>query len=172
MTGSLEASGAGYARQETTWTPGTAGRNDGTTEDFVLTPVAAGYTEGGLWSSSTAGTFIGSAPFNAGTVYISGTSATVSVTPAIREYPVFRVVTDHEVEAVGQNRMRILDGDGTPVVIARRTSTAWVIVAAGVSNVTAQTRRGAIGDMMTQALASLGGTGFSTLVPYGIADLP
>ena len=80
-TGANEATGGGYARQQTTWTPGTTGVNNGT---VVNVPCAAGtYTEGGIFSASTSGTFVGSGPFASGSVVVSGTGASISVTPSV-----------------------------------------------------------------------------------------
>lgn len=79
--GANEATGGGYTRKQTAWTPGTTGVNNGTTQNI---PVAAGtYTEGGIWSASTAGTFVGSAAFSGGNVVVSGTGASIDVTPSI-----------------------------------------------------------------------------------------
>ena len=59
--GANEATGGGYARVQTTWTPGSTGTNSGS---VVNISCAAGtYTEGGIWSALTTGTFVGSAAF-------------------------------------------------------------------------------------------------------------
>lgn len=80
-TGANEASGGSYARQLTTWTSGTTGTVNGTT---VNIPVNAGtYTEGGVWSASTAGTFVGSNAFTGGNVVVSGAGASINITPSI-----------------------------------------------------------------------------------------
>jgi hypothetical protein len=80
-TGANEASGGGYGRQQTTWTPDGAGTNAGSA---VSIPCAAGtYTEGGIFSANTAGTFVGSSPFTGGSVIVSGTGAAIDVTPTI-----------------------------------------------------------------------------------------
>lgn len=80
-TGASEASGGGYARQQTTWTSGTTGTVSGSA---VNVPVAAGtYVEGGIWSASSSGTFVGSAAFSGGNVVVSGTGASISVTPSL-----------------------------------------------------------------------------------------
>lgn len=79
--GANEASGGGYGRQTTTWTPGSTGVNTGSA---VNIPCAAGtYVEGGIWSLASGGTFVGSAAFTNGDVIVSGTGATVTVTPTI-----------------------------------------------------------------------------------------
>ncbi|MBY0442024.1 MAG: hypothetical protein K2Q25_07805 [Mycobacteriaceae bacterium] len=80
-TGTNEATGGGYARGYTTWTPDGAGINAGST---VNIPVASGtYVEGGVWSASTSGTFVGSAAFAGGNVVVSGSGASINVTPSI-----------------------------------------------------------------------------------------
>lgn len=80
-TGANEATGGSYARRQTTWTSGSTGVVTGST---VNIPVAAGtYVEGGIWSAVTAGTFVGSAAFTGGNVVVSGTGASIDVTPSI-----------------------------------------------------------------------------------------
>lgn len=80
-TGASEATGGGYARKQTTWTPGTTGVNTGSE---VNIPCAAGtYVEGGIFSAVSAGTFVGSAAFGGGNVVVSGTGASIDVTPTI-----------------------------------------------------------------------------------------
>lgn len=79
-TGANEATGGGYARKQTAWTPNGSGTNNGS---LVNIPVAAGtYTEGGLWSAVSAGTFRGSAPFTGGSVVVSGAGASIDITPS------------------------------------------------------------------------------------------
>lgn len=78
-TGANEAAGGGNSRQQTNWTPDGTGTNDGTE---VSIPVAAGtYEEGGVWSASSAGTFVGSQAFDGGNVVVSGSGAFIDVTP-------------------------------------------------------------------------------------------
>lgn len=80
-TGASEATGGGYARQLTTWTSGSTGTVSGTA---VNVPVAAGtYVEGGIWSAASTGTFVGSAAFAGGNVVVSGTGASISITPSL-----------------------------------------------------------------------------------------
>lgn len=80
-TGASEATGGGYARVQTTWTAGSTGTNSGS---VVNISCAAGtYVEGGIWSASSSGTFVGSAAFGGGNVVVSGTGASISVTPSI-----------------------------------------------------------------------------------------
>lgn len=80
-TGANEATSGGYARQQTTWTSGSTGTNSGSE---VNIPCAAGtYTEGGIFSASTSGTFVGSSAFDGGSVVVSGTGASIDVTPRV-----------------------------------------------------------------------------------------
>ena len=80
-TGASEASGGGYTRKQTAWTPGTTGVNNGTLQNI---PVPAGtYVEGGIFSAASAGTFVGSGAFSGGNVVVSGTGASIDVTPSI-----------------------------------------------------------------------------------------
>ncbi|MFN6543926.1 phage tail fiber protein [Mycolicibacterium nivoides] len=82
-TGANEATGGSYARKQIpggTWAPNGSGLNTG---GMVNIPVPAGtYTEGGLWSASTAGTFRGSGPFGA-SVVVTGASASIDITPTV-----------------------------------------------------------------------------------------
>jgi|SRR5579875_548672 len=80
-TGASEASGGGYARQQTTWSSGSTGTVSGT--QVGIPCAAATYVEGGQWSAATAGTFATSAAFSGGSVVVSGTGASVNVTPSI-----------------------------------------------------------------------------------------
>jgi len=80
-TGANEATGGGYARVQTTWTPGTTGVVNGSS---VSISCAAGtYVESGIFSTSTSGTFVGSTTFTGGNVTVSGTGASITVTPQI-----------------------------------------------------------------------------------------
>lgn len=80
-TGANEATGGGYTRKLTTWTPNGTGGNNGST---VNIPVAAGtYTEGGIYSAASSGTFVGSGAFSGGNVIVSGAGASVDVTPSV-----------------------------------------------------------------------------------------
>lgn len=79
-TGASEATGGGYARVQTTWSAGTTGVNTGS---VVNISCAAGtYVQGGVWSAASSGTFVGSAAFGGGNVVVSGTGASISVTPS------------------------------------------------------------------------------------------
>jgi len=79
-TGANEATSAG-GRRQTGWTPGTTGTNTGSVTNI---PCAANtYTEGGVWSQQgPGGTFVGSGPFSSN-VIVSGTGASIDVTPSI-----------------------------------------------------------------------------------------
>lgn len=84
-TGANEATGGGYARKQTTWP---AGSMVGSAYTFVGStvniPVAAGtYAEAGIWSASTSGTFVASAAFSGGSVVVSGSGASIDVTPTV-----------------------------------------------------------------------------------------
>lgn len=80
-TGANEASGGGYSRSQTTWSSGSTGTNTGSE---VNVPVAAGtYTEGGIWSAASSGTFVGSSAFDGGSVVVSGAGASIDITPRV-----------------------------------------------------------------------------------------
>lgn len=83
-TGAAEATGGGYGRVQIpggTWTPSGTGSNTG---GEVAIPVAAGnYVEGSVWSAQAGGTFVGSGVFAGGTINITGTGASIAVTPSI-----------------------------------------------------------------------------------------
>lgn len=80
-TGANEATGGGYARVQTTWTSGSTGTNTGSEVNILC--AAGTYTEGGIWSTLTTGTFVGSSAFDGGSVVVSGTGASISVTPRV-----------------------------------------------------------------------------------------
>jgi hypothetical protein len=85
------------------------------------------------------------------------------------------VTCNHQIVAFGGDRMILFDSaTGAGVVDANRPDAAspWTITAAGVPDITAPDRPTAITAMTEQALASLGGTGYSTLVPVGLTDQP
>lgn len=82
-TGANEATGGGYARKQTTWGSSSAANPSVSTGSLVNISCAAGtYTEGGVFSAVTAGTFVGSAAFSGGSVVVSGTGASIDVTPS------------------------------------------------------------------------------------------
>lgn len=91
------------------------------------------------------------------------------------------VQTDHQIVAFGGDRMMLFDGDGTAVVDCNRNADgSWTAKAAGVADVTMPAdisggptfRQGAINAMINQALAASPGTGYSTMVPHGLAEMP
>lgn len=76
-----EATGGGYARKLSTFGSASGGSVTGSK---VTIPVAAGdYEEGGLFSAPTAGDFGGRNAFTGGTVSVSGSGATIDVTPTV-----------------------------------------------------------------------------------------
>lgn len=80
-TGASEASGGGYARVLSTAGSPSAGVIACTQVNIAC--AAGTYVEGGEWSASTSGTFNGSAAFGGGSVVVSGTGASVNVTPTL-----------------------------------------------------------------------------------------
>ena len=84
-TGANEATGGSYARQQSTFATGSmSGGYWVRTGGAVTIPVAAGtYKEAGIWSAVSAGTFVGSAAFVGGDVSVSGTGASITVTPSV-----------------------------------------------------------------------------------------
>lgn len=78
--GANEATGGNYARQETVWTPTGTGSNNGVQVNIPCPPGT--YTEGGIWSATSGGTFVGSSPFATGPVIVSGSGASINVTPS------------------------------------------------------------------------------------------
>lgn len=80
-TGANEATGGSYVRQLTSWTSNSNGTVSGTA---VTVPLAAAtYTEGGVYSASTSGTFVGSSAFSGGNLVVSGTGASAVITPSL-----------------------------------------------------------------------------------------
>lgn len=84
----------------------------------------------------------------------------------------YDVKTDHKIVGHNPDLMQLYDQDGTLIATAARTSGVWTVDAAGVDDVTADTRQAAIMALTEQALAALGGTGYSTMVPHGLAEQP
>ena len=79
---------AAVTRKQTTWN---AGAWNVGLDRFIFTgtevniPCPAGtYSEGGIFSAATGGTFVGSAAFAGGSVLVSGSSGSIDVTPTIR----------------------------------------------------------------------------------------
>lgn len=80
-TGANEASGGGYARQSSTPSSGTTGTV--TYANVTIPCAAATYTEGGINSALTGGTFVGSNPFTGGNVIVSGAGASIVVSASL-----------------------------------------------------------------------------------------
>jgi hypothetical protein len=82
------------------------------------------------------------------------------------------VVTDHQIVAFKNDTMILIDcGDGSTHATASRSEGVWTVSADSVPDVSANSRPDAITALTEQALAALPGTGYSTLVPHGLADL-
>ena len=87
----------------------------------------------------------------------------------------YDVRTDHQIVAFDSELMQLFDSaTGAAIVTATRVGGVggtWTVSADGVDDVTAADRQAAITAMIEQALAALGGTGYSTTVPHGLAEL-
>ena len=86
ITGANEGSGSGYGpRPQTTWpTGGMSGSLWVKTGTTVTLPIPAGtYTELGIWSAATSGTFVASASPGGGSITVSGTGASLTITPTV-----------------------------------------------------------------------------------------
>lgn len=85
------------------------------------------------------------------------------------------VRTHHQVIAVGNNEMRLLDENGEVLVTATRARKNWKIVADGVADGSASDRQAAAQMMTEHALLATRGTlegpGFSTLIPHAVMAL-
>lgn len=82
VNGANEVSGGNYGRRQGVWTPGTDGTNSSNT---VNIPLPEGtYTEGGVFSAQTGGTFVGSDVFAGGSVYVQGFGASIDLNGYIR----------------------------------------------------------------------------------------
>lgn len=83
------------------------------------------------------------------------------------------IKTDHQIVTFGNNMMMLFNADdGAVLVTADRAGDTWTIKAAGSSDATATGREAAVTAMTERALAILPGTGYSTLVPHSLWDLP
>lgn len=81
--------------------------------------------------------------------------------------------TDHQIVPFGDDLMQLFDSNnGTAIVTATRTDGTWTVHAEGIDDVTAPDRPAAITALTEQALAALPGTGYSTTVPHGLAEMP
>ena len=98
------------------------------------------------------------------------------------------VQTQHQIVSFGADRMMLFDNIAGTVVVdcTRDANGQWVATAPNVPDVTVAPddpntdgfggaptyRQGAITAMINQALASLAGAGYSTLVPHGLPETP
>ncbi|MDM2104329.1 hypothetical protein PP405_11640 [Mycobacteroides abscessus] len=85
------------------------------------------------------------------------------------------VQTDHQIVGFGPNIMQLFNSaDGKVIVTAERadTESTWTIRADGTTDTTAVDRSTAIGAMVDMALEVGPATGYSTLVPHGLAEQP
>lgn len=85
------------------------------------------------------------------------------------------VQTGHQIVGFGPDLMKLFNCvDGTVIVTAERADpeSVWTIKADGATDTTATDRSSAIGAMAEMALAVSPGTGYSTLVPHGLAEQP
>ncbi|QNL30747.1 hypothetical protein SEA_ESTES_38 [Mycobacterium phage Estes] len=84
----------------------------------------------------------------------------------------YHVQTDHQVVGFGVDHMKLFDArTGEPLVSASRVDGEWTIEATGIPDVTASDRGAALTAMTEQALASLSGNGYSTLIPHELWEL-
>lgn len=87
----------------------------------------------------------------------------------------YHVQTSHQIVGFGTEHMKLFDATtGEPIVTATRTDGTWTIAvdSSSIPDVTTTDRPAAITAMTEQALAALPGTGYSTLVPRELSDLP
>lgn len=85
----------------------------------------------------------------------------------------YHVQTNHQIVGFGADHMKLFDATtGEPIVTATRTDGTWTITADGIDDVTATDRGAAITAMTEHALAILPGSGYSTLVPRELSELP
>lgn len=78
-TGANEATGGGYARQQTSWTPDGTGSTTGAS--VVIACAAGTYTEAGIFSTVNGTGFAGSGPFDGGDIVVTGAGAGIKVIP-------------------------------------------------------------------------------------------
>lgn len=84
-TGANEATGASYARKQSTFPTGSmSGGLWVRTGSQVQVPVEAGdYEQAGLFSAETSGNFVASDNFAGGTVSVAGVGATIDIIPTV-----------------------------------------------------------------------------------------
>lgn len=92
--------------------------------------------------------------------------------PDERNSKLYDVKTDHKIVGHNPDLMQLYDQAGTLIATATRADGVWTVSADGITDVTADTRQDAIMALTEQALAALGGTGYSTMVPHGLAEQP
>jgi len=78
--GGSEVAGGSYARQQTTWGTASAGSRAGSQVSIPI-PAATSVTHWGIWSASTAGTFLGGFALAATETF--GAAGTLNHTPTI-----------------------------------------------------------------------------------------
>lgn len=88
----------------------------------------------------------------------------------------FDIRTDHQIVPFGTNKMGLFDTEGNSIVVAQRDHdrAPWQIHtdSDGIPDMMKDTREEAITAMVDFALQSLPGTGYSCLVPHGLAETP
>lgn len=84
------------------------------------------------------------------------------------------IQTDHQIVTFGNDKMMLFDSATGDVIVNadRAADNTWTVVVAGHPDVAAIGRESAVTAMTEQALAALPGTGYSTLVPNAVWDLP
>jgi len=71
------------------------------------------------------------------------------------------------------DQMALFDAKtGDRIAVATRLSGTWTISADGIDNKTASDRSAAIAALLDAAIESLGGTGYSTMIPHGLTEQP
>lgn len=83
-----------------------------------------------------------------------------------------QVQTDHQIVSANPDLMLLIGEDGSTLVSAQRSGGKWTIHADNIKDATASTRPDAIQALTDHALAASPGTGYSTLVPHGLPELP
>lgn len=79
----------------------------------------------------------------------------------------YKVQTDHRINAISATAMTLCDRNGRTIVTARRDGDTWMVTADGVPDVSVPSAD-AITAMTEHALNALGGSGYSTFVPHGL----
>jgi len=85
----------------------------------------------------------------------------------------FAVTTDHQIVPFSDDQMALFDAKtGDRIAVATRDSGTWTITADNADTKSATDRSSAITALLDTALESLGGDGYSTMVPHGLAEQP